>query len=272
MTEKIRTILTQILDRFESGDIPKAVAYSIFPVADIPSAKWSLLNRTLQFLAGTADSRGFRQWKAVKRSVKKGAKAFYILVPYMKKSENEETGEEEIILRGFMARPVFRVEDTEGEPLDYEQIQLPDLPFLDRAREWDISVKAIPGNYEYYGYFAPDKQEIALATPEEKTFFHELAHAGYERAKGVLKQGQDPFQEITAELCAQALCRLVGKSGEKYFGNSARYIARYAEKAGISPHSACLKVLADTEKVLNLIIGGKNHGAQENRCPVEEVG
>ena len=254
MNNKIRNILKQIIDKFESGDIPEAVAYSIFPVMDVPSAKWSLFNRILQFFAGTADGRGYQQWKTANRSIKKGAKAFYILVPYIKKEENEETGEEETILKGFMACPVFRVEDTEGEPLDNEKIELPQLPLMERASEWGISVKAIPGDYRYYGYFIPDKQEIALATPEEKTFFHELAHAGYDRIKGGLKPGQDPFQEIVAELCAQALCRLVGKSGEKHFGNSARYIASYAEKAGISPHAACLKVLSDTEKVLNLIL------------------
>ncbi len=60
MNDKIRNILKQILDKFESGDIPEAVAYAMFPVADIPSAKWSLVNRTLQFLAGTADGRGFK--------------------------------------------------------------------------------------------------------------------------------------------------------------------------------------------------------------------
>ncbi len=116
MKNKIQAILSTIVARFESGDIPEAVAYSMFPVADIPSAKWSLVNRTLQFLAGTADGRGFNQWKTSKRSVKKGAKAFYILVPYMKTQENEKTGEEEKLLRGFMARPVFKVEETEGEP------------------------------------------------------------------------------------------------------------------------------------------------------------
>ncbi len=143
---------------------------------------------------------------------------------------------------------------------------------MERAREWSISVKAIPGDYRYYGYFATEKREIALATPEEKTFFHELAHAGHERIKEGLARGQDPFQEIIAELSAQTLCRLVGKSGEKHFGNSARYIARYAEKAGISAHAACLKVLSDTEKVLNLITGGKENGFEENRRVVEEVG
>ena len=269
MKEKIQKVLQSIVACFEAGDIPEAVAYSMFPVANVPSARWSLLNRTLQFFAGTADGRGFKQWKSSNRSIKKGAKAFYILVPYIKKMENEETGEEEPILKGFMASPVFRVEDTDGEPLEYEMIELPEFPLLERAREWGISVKAIPGNYRYYGYFAFDKKEIALATPEEKTFFHELAHAGHEMVKGKLANEQDPFQEIVAELSAQVLCRLVGKSGDKYFGNSARYIASYAEKAGMSAHAACLKVLAETEKVLTIITGGTNHVFEENRCVME---
>ena len=64
------------------------------------------------------------------------------------------------------------------------------------------------------------------------------------------------MQEIVAELSAQALCRLVGKQAEDTTGNSFRYIERYAGKIGLSPYSACLKVLGETEKVLNLILVG----------------
>ena len=75
MNEKIKQVLDSILERFKNGDIPQAVAYSMFPIAeDIPSTKWSLLNRTLMFLAGTADARGYKQWLAKKRYVKKGSK------------------------------------------------------------------------------------------------------------------------------------------------------------------------------------------------------
>ena len=145
-------------------------------------------------------------------------------------------------------------EDTEGEPLAYEQIEVPDLPLIQRANEWGISVKAVPGNYRYSGYYSSIRQEIALATPEEKTFFHELAHAGHEKIKGGLTAGQDPLQEIVAELSAQALCRLVGKQAADSTGNSYRYIERYAKKLKLSPHSACFRVLGETEKVLNLIL------------------
>ena len=153
MTNRVKQVLETILEKFKSGDIPEAVAYSMFPIPDIPSAKWSLLNRTLMFIAGSADGRGYKQWLKVNRYVKKGSKAFYILVPYIKKEENDE-GEEIKTLAGFLCRAVFRYEDTDGEPLEYEQIQFPDLPLIERAEQWGIQVKAIPGDYRYKGYYS----------------------------------------------------------------------------------------------------------------------
>jgi hypothetical protein len=262
MAASIHETISGIIASFERGDIPEAIAYSMFPIVDIPSAKWSLLNRTIMFLAGTQDARGFRQWKLAGRYVKKGTKSFRILVPCFVKIENEENGEIESSLRGFMCRPVFRVEDTDGEALEYEKLELPDFPLIERAEEWGISVKAIPGNYRYYGYYMPGRNEIALATSEESVFFHELAHAAHEKVNGVLKAGQDSLQEIVAELSAQALCRIVGKQSRDTTGNSYRYIERYAEKIKLSPQAACLKVLSDTEKVLNLIL--KPKGVDQN--------
>ena len=117
-------------------------------------------------------------------------------------------------------------------------------------------MKAIPGNYRYFGYFAPDRKEIAIATSQECTFFHELAHASHYIIKGGLKSGQDPLQEIVAELSAQALAVMVSKSAEDTCGNSFRYIKKYSEQLNISVHTACLKVMSDTEKVLHLILNG----------------
>jgi len=71
MTGKIKEVLKTILDCFESGNIPQAIAYSVFPIPDIPSSRWSLLNRTLMYIAGTMDARGWNQWKKVNRYVKK---------------------------------------------------------------------------------------------------------------------------------------------------------------------------------------------------------
>lgn len=254
MNQKVKQTLDCIIDRFKTGDIPEAVGFSMFPMADVPAGHWSRLNRTIMFLSGTHDARGFRQWKEAGRNVKKGSKAIHILVPSFRKFTNKKTGEEENALIGFLSRPVFRVEDTEGEPLSYEQIELPNLPLLERAEEWGISVKAIPGNYSYYGYYSSSRKEICLASPDEVNFFHELAHCAHERLVGKLTPGQNAIQEVVAELSAQALSCLVGKSTKKTIGDSYLYIERYAEKIGMSVYTACLQVLNDTEKVLNLIL------------------
>ncbi len=253
MNDKVKSVLDGVIEQFRTGDIPEAITISMFPVPDLPSSKWSLLNRTAMFISGTMDARGFRQWKTVNRYVKKGSKAVYILVPIFKKFDDEQ-GEEKQILKGFTAKPVFRSEDTDGEPLDYENIELPKLPLIERAEEWGLSVKAVPGNYRYYGYYNQDKKEIGLASPDESILFHELAHHADKLVKGKLTKGQDPLQEITAELAAATLCRIVGKQSDS-LGNSYKYIERYADKLKLSVHSVCLRVMADTEKILKLILG-----------------
>jgi antirestriction protein ArdC len=256
MNEKVKQVLASIVDTFKSGKIPEAVALASFPVPNIPSTQWSFMNRTLMVLSGTVDARGFRQWKEADRWVKKGSKAIHILVPCFKKIKDEDTGDENDVLCFFKASPVFRYEDTDGKELEYRQIELPELPLIERAKTWGIDVKAIPGNYKFRGYYSQNRSLIALATPEEKTFFHELSHAAHEKVKGSLKAGQDPLQEIVAELSAQALCRLVGKRTKETLGNTYEYIERYAKKVNLNPYRACLKVLSETESVLNTILKG----------------
>ncbi|MFH2044784.1 MAG: antirestriction protein [Pseudomonadota bacterium] len=254
MNSKVKEVLKSVLERFRDGDIPEAISYSLYPIPDIPCAKWSLLNRMLMFFGGTSDARGYRQWKQVNRYVKKGSTALYILVPFIKKVADSD--DERQMLYGFGCKPVFRVEDTDGEPLEYEKIEVPDFPLLERAKEWGISVKAIPGRYRFHGVYFQERKEISLATPEEKVFFHELSHAGHGKIKGRLVNGQDALQEIVAELCAAILCKLVGKQQNDTLGNSYRYIERYAGEIKLNPYSACLKVISETEKVLNLILNG----------------
>ena len=262
MNEKVRQALESIVRRFKEGDIPEAIAYSVFPIPDIPASRWSLLNRTLMFFAGTSDARGFNQWKEVGRYVKKGSKAFIILAPRFVRKETEEKEEPKTVLVGFLGVPVFRVEDTEGKPLDYQEIELPALPLMEVAREWGISIKAIPGNYRYFGYFSQERRKISLASEEESVFFHELAHAAHQRVLGELKGGQDWRQEIVAELAAAALCKMVGKTS-KHLGNSYRYIERYAKGANLIPWQGCMRVMSDTERVLSLILDWGHRKDQE---------
>lgn len=251
---KVRNVLNTILEMFKAGNLPKAVAFSVFPPMDIPSNSWSFINRLIMVYSGTQDARGYRQWQAVKRHVKKGATAINILAPRFQKRKDGETETEDQYLIGFLSVPVFRVEDTDGEALEYQQHTLPEFPLMEKAREWEIEVKAVPGGKGYYGAYTGS--EIKLATREEIVFFHELSHHAHKLALGELKPGQDWKQEIVAELSAQALCYLVGKKPEDTMGATYQYIEMYSRKAQppLTPITACLQVLGEVEQVLNLIL------------------
>lgn len=259
-TERINTAIRKIVELFQTGNVPEAIRIVTFPRYDVPSNQWSLLNKLIMLRHGTHDARGYRQWASKKRTVKRGERAFYILAPRMMKVEEKDTDrgekDEKYICAGFLAVAVFAAHQTDGEPLEYEEIKLPDLPLLEKAREWNIDVQGIPFHDVYYGYYQPGKEErIRLATPSEKTYFHELAHASYARAIGELKPNQDPRQEIVAELAAQTLAQLVGTQIEITLGNSYEYIRKYSADLGKDVGKACVGVIADVEKVLKLILG-----------------
>ncbi len=260
-SQKPKDTLNKIINLFKEGDLPAAMSMAIFPLPNVPLSKWSFLNRTLCFMQGTCDARGFSQWKDSGRYIKKHSKAIHILAPNMRKIkvEDETTGEEtsQSILKGFRLIPVFKAEDTDGTPLTYENISLPDLPLLEVANAWGINVKAIPGSFKYYGYFSPSKKEIALATPEEKVFFHELAHAAHYRIESFSKNEPVWKKEIIAELCASALEYMTGRLAPN-IGESFSYIERYAKKTKKSTVDSCIGLLSTCEKVLNEIFSYSN--------------
>jgi antirestriction protein ArdC len=70
---------------------------------------------------------------------------------------------------------------------------------------------------------------------------------------GELKKGQDWRQEVVAELTAAVLCQIVGKTS-RHLGNHYRYIESYGKEASLTAWQACVKVMSDVEKVLNLIL------------------
>jgi len=280
--EKVKNQLLRIVDLFQSENIPKAIKEVTFPPFNVPSNKWSLSNRLIMFFSGTSDARGFNQWKDVERNVKKGSKAVYILAPTTLKRAlckcghrfnhwDIKTAEEKAVycpeckaeldpstiktfIAGFRGIPVFRKEDTEGKPLEYEKIEVPPLPLLDVAQKWGIDVKGIAFQGGFMGYYQPSKNVIALASPEEKTFFHELAHASQNKLGMLRHEKQNKFNEVTAELSALVLAEMVGRENPNA-GATYNYIKTYIgtdNKEEIGKY--LIKVLSDVEKIVNNIV------------------
>lgn len=249
---KAQASLKKVVAQFQRGDLS--------PVTDIvkirrhakdtmPAREWSLANQVMAFIqtGGELDCRGFKQWQSVERKVRKGAQAVYILGPLTKKIEEEENGEEKIIVFGFRSIPVFPLSATEGKPLpqfDYAPAELP--PLYEVAERLGVTVSYGPVEESAGGWYNPGRKHIHLGAHHTPLFFHELAHAAHDSIES-LKGGQDAEQETVAELTAAVLADLYGCD---HTGDAWRYIQGYAQ----DPLTAIYKALSSVEKVLGVIL------------------
>jgi antirestriction protein ArdC len=258
MQDKTQAAVGKLMDLF-TGEVDMAQA--VTKVAMIrrqktgaPCENWSLGNNLIMLMNDTQDARTFKQWKAVGRYPRKGSKAFQILRPVKIwiTEENDEGDEiKKQIIIGFAGVNVFRYEDTDGDEIevpDYKPVSLP--PLYEVAAELGVSVDYGPGQGNALGYYVPGLDYIKMLTHEERTWFHELAHAADDRA-GTLKGNSYNSGEVVAETVAAVLCELYNFGTEAEHLGSRAYIERYAgENAG----KAAMKVLSRVEKVLDLIL------------------
>lgn len=227
--EKIKAAIEKVIELLRTGNIEK-IAYAVFcGKTGRPSDNWSFLNRLIMLCSDTEDARGIRQWNRAGRRLKKHTKALYILVPVTVKTgakcTNEDGKEEEETRRVYKHIPVYRVEDTTGAPLeDNFKLEIPaNLARVADGLELAIKAKRFVG--AEYGYFSNSRKEIALMSPDLKIYLHELAHGVDNKIKGPLKSGQQPDQEIVAELAAEVVGYLLG---QKPNGKGRDYIEFYS--------------------------------------------
>ena len=254
----------RILDAFKSGTVAKAIAPVFVHRKDgIPCRAWSWGNQLLTILSGTTDARGFRQWEEIGRHVVKGAKAFYILVPVLKKIRATDAHgvEREIMIPvAFKSAPVFRLEDTDGAPVpvDTEILQWIDsLPLVDVARAWGINVDAFNGGQgKPLGRYIRRGSEQAIGLGEKSlaTWAHEFLHAADARLGNLKEHGQHWRSETVAELGATVLLETLGYTDESNRAGAWDYIEKYALAAGITPLAACMDVLKRTCDAVSLIL------------------
>ena len=267
----IQNAVVTLMAIFQSGNFPAQVAMTIIRKAEgdtIPADNWSFANRLLMTAQGTNDARGFRQWNECKRYVKKGSKAIYILAPLTKKVvEKEENTDEEtarIIVVGFRPIPVFRLEDTDGEPLptfDYTPKTYP--PFFDVAEKLCVKVEYKALRSDYYGRYTSGQRKIKLCSEDAVVYYHELAHAVHDTFVD-LRKCDKAKKEIVAELSALVLCEISGVSGYQWQGY--KYISAYC--ADSKPETALKKamsVLNDVEKIVSIVLD-----ASEDKLPTQD--
>jgi len=232
--ERVQAVAESIVNAFKTGELPKALAQLFLDVCpeDSPTRTWSWRNQLVVALQGEKDARGFRQWKRVGRSVKKGERAFHILGPIQRKIEeiDEATGEtEEIhVVTGFVTIPVFGYSQTEGEPLSFEAREesfLDSLPLLEVARSWGLEVTTTPfgGELGVLGQYSPGDRRITLAVENLSTWAHELVHTADHRL-GTMIGSPNAEKEVVAELGGAVLLECLGHETASDRGGAWKYI------------------------------------------------
>ena len=254
--DKIKVATGCLMEMFRTQSFPEAIAFTIIhgDSTSKPSSHWSLGNRILMLVSGTRDARGYRQWETVGRQVKKGAKAIAIFAPLTKTVEDKTTSQNRTIILGFRPIPVFRIEDTEGEPIPGEIASTPATypPFYEVAERMGIEVRWSPIDENAYGYFSVLNNSITLHSQDSFIYFHELAHAVHNTFVN-LNTIDINRAEIVADVTAAVLCQLQGICG--YQAQTYEYVSKYCrDKAPKAVLAAVMGALADIEQVVNKII------------------
>lgn len=262
----VNDTLSRIVDSFENGNIPAAMAQTfVTGAAERHCATYSFMNRIIVMLNGYSDAMGYGQWKKIDRHVKKGEKGFAILAPIIKggskRKVNPATGvveeKDSGYCIGFKAVKVFGLEQTDGKPIENgEQAQkfLDSLPLMEVAEAWGIKVEAYNGeSRRAYGMYFPVAQKIALGTQNLSTWAHELAHAADDRL-GNLEGDKRWVSEVAAELAGAVLLESIGKPESSDRGGCWEYISKYATNAGVQPIDACRMVIGRVGKIVELIL------------------
>lgn len=184
---------------------------------------------------------GYRAWQGMGRQVRKGEKGIRILAPVARKVEDEATGEEVRVLRGFRVASVFDVSQTEGEPLP----EAPAPRDLDPEYRSGVAGRVCEGLTRLcgaegvaveteemrpgaYGAYHRGEKRITLnsrLSPVDRatTLAHELAHHLLHAEGDGAGRGA---RETEAEGASYALFSYFGLDTGKF---TFAYVARYAE-------------------------------------------
>jgi hypothetical protein len=228
------------------------------------SSKWSWSNQIIVAFMGYSDAMTMSGWKKhAGRRVIDGQerKGFNILRPVKKwiTTEDEDTGEKVSmqITVGFAPHYVFGLEQTEvvnekkwNAFAGDAQEHISTLPWINVALDWGITVDGgtVPGAKGHFDH----RGMIGLGVKNLSVWAHELAHASEKsRDRLTIAPGQQPDNEIVAELSAAILLTVAGMEHEADLGGAWDYIKHYG---GDNPMQEIEKLLGRTKATVEHIL------------------
>ena len=200
---------------------------------------YSLYNQIILCFAGCSQVAGYKKWKELGRTVKKGGRCVWILAPWFRKvkDEKDEKNEERKLLHGFFSVPVFDIAQTEGEPVKGLMTEKSELIFAEVrnfAEKEGFEVRFKPLEISHGGFIDEEKNITLNSNLQEKdwigTLIHEVSH-------GLLNHNKTSrsVREQQAETSTYLVCKILGIERKSVF---------YLKSWGLSEN-----ILKDFQKV-----------------------
>lgn len=168
----------------------------------------------------------FNAWRKLGRKVRRGQKAIKILAPICGKEEDEITGDEVVIIKGFRTVALFDVSQTEGAELPQSPIKLltgstQAAEHILKATQYIAELNDIDFSFGYTGeangYYVPEERAIVVSDEnaldqQAKTAVHELVHAELHHERDASREEE----EVVAESVAFIVCSMLGLDTSDY--------------------------------------------------------
>lgn len=200
----------------------------------------------------------YKQLQELGGKIKKGANPHLVVyskpVQYASTVENEETGEDEEILKeGWMLRYywVYALEDCEGyrpiknrkkaQEVEYNEVELEDAfeeVIYNYTKRDGVQFEKLEQDQAYYMPSAhrvvvPLPKQFTNATQYYQTAFHELGHSTSKHLKRELgsRFGTEKYakEELVAEICSIYCLNALGVDDEHCFDNDIAYLQSWAK-------------------------------------------
>lgn len=267
----------QIVELFRSPEqLPKALAPA-FLHTNRWMSKWSDRNQLIAYFFGAEDAMTIYNWEryAGRKPLQEFLDqqetlgyipgGFCILKPVKRSywiTIEDDDGEPKRVKRerivGYVPHYVYPKHNTEivdaakaaawDEKEEKAKRVLDEIPFIDMLRAKGLRFDVVETeSYGVLGYYRPTDQLIALGVENMATALHEVGHF-YDNSCGNLTKGfgQNPDNEIVAELFGAILLTMLGQEHEADLGGAWEYIRRYAkEKTGDTSTLAILGAVSD---------------------------
>lgn len=230
--ERTKELLDQLKDRI--GQVKSSDEFKRILSTMVRFHKYSWRNCLLIYMQYQQATRvaGFRTWKKLNRSVKKGEKAIWVFAPMTFKRKSEDNENDNEIITFFKPVPVFDISQTEGDPLptiSQMQIENTHEELLDKLKAITGKLKIEIKFEELEGIEGVSRiGEIVINSKKNPTeqsliLIHELAH---EMIHDTL-QKRIQLSKEQKEMEAEATAWLVAQQFDLPETHSDKYLALY---------------------------------------------